>query len=49
MNDNINTRPAQEPEINEADGEPIFEFEDAAPENVDPETGEIKEDSDDDE
>ena len=24
MNDNINTRPAQEPEINEADGEPIF-------------------------
>lgn len=24
MNDNINTSPAQEPEINEADGEPIF-------------------------
>ena len=24
MNDNINTRPAQEPEINEVDGEPIF-------------------------
>ena len=24
MNDNINTRPAQEPEINEADGEPIY-------------------------
>lgn len=24
MNDNINTRPAQEPEINEADGELIF-------------------------
>ena len=23
MNDNINTRPAQEPEINEVDGEPI--------------------------
>ena len=24
MNDNINIRPAQEPEINGADGEPIF-------------------------
>lgn len=24
MNENINTRPAQEPEINEVDGEPIF-------------------------
>lgn len=24
MNDNINTRPAQEPEINEVDGKPIF-------------------------
>ena len=23
MNENINTRPAQEPEINEVDGEPI--------------------------
>lgn len=24
MNDNINTRSAQEPEINEVDGQPIF-------------------------
>lgn len=24
MKDNINTNPAQEPEINEVDGEPIF-------------------------
>ena len=37
------------PDAYDAEGEPIFEFEDAAPEDVDPKTGEIKEDSDDDE
>lgn len=37
------------PDAYDVEGAPIFEFEDAVPDNIDPETGEIKEESGDDE